>query len=159
MLLRAARALAPKGVEVEIYNRVADLPHFNPDIEFDDLEAVADLKAEVDSADGLILSSPEYAHGIPGSFKNALDWLVGGPEFYEKPVILFNVLDRASYAQASLREIVKTMSGKIVEEACCEFPPLIKHMDVATFQNNSDLSKQLKAALVTFADVLSRDGS
>ncbi|CAN5866388.1 hypothetical protein BH24DEI2_BH24DEI2_16760 [soil metagenome] len=159
MLLRAARALAPEDTEVEIYNRVDDLPNFNPDIEFDALEAVADLKAKVDSADGLILSSPEYAHGVPGSFKNALDWLVGGPEFYEKPVIFFNVVDRATYAQASLREVVKTMSGKIIEEACCDFPPLIKQMNVDTFQTHPELSKQLKATLVTFAAALSRDSS
>ncbi len=156
-LLRAAQALAPDGIKVEVYDCTNDLPHFNPDIEFDDLEVVADLKARVDLADGIIISSPEYAHGIPGSFKNVLDWLVGGHEFYEKPIIFFNIVDRAVYSQASLREIVKTMSGKIIEEACCTFPPIIKHVDLNTFQANPNLSKQLRLALLTFADVLTKE--
>src|SRR5437764_1175741 len=82
-LLRAAAALAPEGVEVELYGGLGDLPHFNPDLDDPDHKdrepaAVTDLRARVRSADGLLIAAPEYAHGVPGAMKNALDWLVGG---------------------------------------------------------------------------------
>lgn len=73
--------LAPPGVVVEHYNEIGELPHFNPDFE-DALPArIIDLRARVNQADGLLVSCPEYARGIPGSFKNMLDWLVGCPRF------------------------------------------------------------------------------
>src|SRR4051794_17451133 len=70
-LLRAAQQLAPEGVRIEQYERIGELPHFNPDL-MEQLPApVADLFALVGRVDGLLISCPEYARGIPGSFKNA----------------------------------------------------------------------------------------
>jgi chromate reductase len=80
-LLRAAAALAPEGMEVVLYGGLGDLPHFNPDLEGAAPPAVIDLWARVREADGLLIACPEYAHGVPGAMKNALDWLVGGDEF------------------------------------------------------------------------------
>src|SRR5690606_40201435 len=76
VLLALAR-LAPDDVEVSLCRSVADLPHFNPDVEgaADLPAAVLALRADLAAADALAISCPEYAHGIPGSFKNALDWL------------------------------------------------------------------------------------
>ena len=76
-LLRAAERLAPEGVELVLYGGLATLPHFNPDL--DDLDAgtapppVMDLRSRLDASDGVLISSPEYAHGVPGALKNAID--------------------------------------------------------------------------------------
>lgn len=81
-LLEAAALLAPAGMRIEPFAGIGALPHFNPDLEAGALpDAVRALRERVGAADGLLISCPEYARGIPGSFKNALDWLVGGPEF------------------------------------------------------------------------------
>ena len=78
-LLRAAGALAPEGVEVVLYEGLAGLPHFNPDL--DDLDtgtappAVVGFRSRLDASDGVSISSPEYAHGVPGAMKNAIDWV------------------------------------------------------------------------------------
>jgi NAD(P)H-dependent FMN reductase len=80
-------------MEWETYEGLAGLPHFNPDDDEDGgpvPPAVADLRARVIAADGWVISSPEYAHGVPGSLKNALDWLVSCPELPGKPVLLLN---------------------------------------------------------------------
>ncbi|MEY2616468.1 MAG: hypothetical protein QOH78_2241 [Verrucomicrobiota bacterium] len=75
-VLRAAQILAPPGVEVILYESLGVLPHFNPDLDGDEPpQLVLELRSEVGLADGLLISSPEYAHGVPGSLKNALDWL------------------------------------------------------------------------------------
>jgi NAD(P)H-dependent FMN reductase len=64
------------------------------------------------SSDAVLISSPEYAHGVPGSLKNALDWLVRSGELYEKQLGLINVTPRSTYAQASLVETLSTMTAK-----------------------------------------------
>lgn len=117
-LLRAVARLAPPHVTVTHYIGLADLPHFNPDLDGDNPPpAVLALRAAVGHAAGLLISSPEYAHGVPGSLKNALDWLVSSVEFPGKPVALLNSSTRATYAQAALTEILKTMSARLIEEA------------------------------------------
>jgi chromate reductase, NAD(P)H dehydrogenase (quinone) len=115
----AAAELAPKGVEVAMYHGLGDLPHFNPDLDkaLDDPDlpaAVRDLRTRVAAADALLISSPEYAHGVPGSLKNALDWLVGGSEMPGKPVALLNASPRSVHAQAQLAETLRTMSADVV---------------------------------------------
>jgi chromate reductase len=119
ILLLAAAALAPDGMEVKLYEGLGTLPHFNPDLDkgLDDPDLpapVRDLRIRVAAADALLISSPEYAHGVPGSLKNTLDWLVGGAEMPGKPVALLNASPRATHAQASLAETLRTMSAELV---------------------------------------------
>jgi NAD(P)H-dependent FMN reductase len=121
-ILYAAMQVAPPGIVIAPYDGLARLPHFNPDLDraLDDPllpDPVRALRAAVDAADALVISSPEYAHGVPGSLKNALDWLVGGSEMVEKPVALWNTAPHATHAQASLAETLRTMTVRLVPEA------------------------------------------
>jgi chromate reductase, NAD(P)H dehydrogenase (quinone) len=122
-LLRVAADVAPAGVVVTMYDGLASLPHFNPD---DDVDvpppSVLALRAQIGAADGLLVCSPEYAHGVPGSLKNALDWLVSSIEFPFKPVALLNASAMATHAQASLTETLGLMNARIVSEACVTIP-------------------------------------
>lgn len=117
-LLRAAAAQAPHGVAVEIYAALGGLPVFNPDLAEPLPPAAADLRAQVRKADGLLIASPEYAHGVPGGMKNALDWIVGWGECAGKPVALWQASAYSgAHARAALAEILTTMSLGIVSEA------------------------------------------
>jgi chromate reductase len=88
-LVRAAARLAPPGVVVEVYDGVARLPHFSPDLDVEPLPGpVAALRAAVGACNGLVIATPEYAHGMPGSLKNALDWLVSATEPIDLPVLM-----------------------------------------------------------------------
>jgi NAD(P)H-dependent FMN reductase len=120
-LIEAAARLAP---DLTIYRGLASLPHFNPDLEEGgDLgQAVQDWRALAERADALVISCPEYARGVPGAFKNALDWLVGDPAFGPKPVALFNASPRGVVAQEALRLILATMGCDIIESACITLP-------------------------------------
>jgi chromate reductase len=132
-LLACAQQLAPADVEIAIYRGLGSLPAFNPDDDGDPLPPqAATLRAEVAASDGLIFACPEYAHGLPGAFKNMLDWLVGSTEFPGKPVMLINASPRAFHAQASLREILATMSAQLVTEAfvTVKAPSEAKNIDV-----------------------------
>jgi chromate reductase, NAD(P)H dehydrogenase (quinone) len=117
-LLRAAAAAAPQGVHVSLFDSIGDLPAFNPDLQASDPPAVRRLREQIMGADALLIACPEYAHGVPGAMKNALDWMVGNESFVHKPVALINAASRAKHAQEALREIVTTMSARLVQEAC-----------------------------------------
>src|SRR6476661_7959485 len=125
-LLEAARLVAPSDVEVVLYEGLAVLPAFNPDldtVEGDRLPvSVAQLRALVGSADGILICSPEYAHGIPGSLKNLLDWLVGSVEFPFKPVALLKANAHSVHAQAQLVEVLTTMNARLVAEVTVPLP-------------------------------------
>ena len=116
-LLRAATRLARPEMEVRIFGARDELPLFNPDLEAQLPRAAAALREAVGAADALLIASPEYAHGVSGVIKNALDWLVGCEDFAGKRVAVINASARAAHADAALRETLKTMAAEIVEEA------------------------------------------
>jgi len=73
-LLRTAATLTPSGVTLVVYDGVGNLPHFNPELDQEPLPLdVTDFRSQLNSSAGVIISSPEYAHGIPGVLKSALD--------------------------------------------------------------------------------------
>jgi NAD(P)H-dependent FMN reductase len=149
-LLRAAELLSPEGVSIKHYLDVGQLPHFDPDLADEPPQIVAELRAMVGKADGILISCPEYARGIPGSFKNALDWLVASHEFPDKPVALFNASPRASHAQAALRLVLETKSAVVVEPASITVNLLAKGMDEAGIAASPEISKQIVSALDAF---------
>jgi NAD(P)H-dependent FMN reductase len=116
-LVRAAARLAPPGVVVERYEGVAALPHFSPDLDVDPLPpAVAALRAAIGACDGLVIATPEYAHGMPGSLKNALDWLVSATEPIDMPVLLISASPGgAAHAHAQFSEVLRTMNLRLVD--------------------------------------------
>jgi chromate reductase len=120
-LLRASARLAPPGVVVENFSP-GELPLFNPDLEAQLPAPVRRLHAAIDSCAALLIASPEYAHGVSGLLKNALDWLVSFEGFVGKPVAIFNASPGSVHAHAALREILITMSASLVEPACLALP-------------------------------------
>jgi chromate reductase, NAD(P)H dehydrogenase (quinone) len=158
-LLRAVIRLAPADISIGLFRGLGDLPLFNPDIEASDPAPVADLRRHILAADALLIASPEYAHGITGVMKNALDWMVGCEAFVHKPVALLNASPRATHAQAALRETVSVMSARIVEQACITVPILGSGLGEEGIVQHPNISASLRAALEALrADVLARHG-
>jgi chromate reductase, NAD(P)H dehydrogenase (quinone) len=78
-LLRAAQELAPERLKIEIHD-LAGVPLYNEDVEAAGVpQAVIDLRQAIGAADGLLIATPEYNHGVPGVLKNAFDWLSRPP--------------------------------------------------------------------------------
>ena len=112
-LIKALVALSPSGVHWQIFRELEALPAYNPDLDSEGGEiprVVSELRSHVGRSSGIVISTPEYAHGVPGVLKNALDWLVASSEFPDKPVLL-----QASgiFVEAHLSETLKTMSCRL----------------------------------------------
>jgi chromate reductase len=150
-LLRALARLAVPDV-------VASLPHFNPDLDREGMalpSPVRELRRKIAESDGLLISSPEYAHGVPGSLKNALDWLVSGPEMVYKPIGLLNPSPRSIHAQASLAETLRTMSTTLVEGACIALPIAGRGLDADGILADAELRARLNGVLTAMRALLS----
>jgi chromate reductase, NAD(P)H dehydrogenase (quinone) len=149
-LVQAAVTLAPAGTSIEVFTGLAELPHYNPDWEDGLPPAVAAFRALIAEVDGLLISSPEYAFGVPGSLKNALDCLVGGAEFVAKPIALLGASPRAVISRESLVRTLTAMAGRIVEEASVTLPLLGKKIDAAGIVADAELRAPLERALAAF---------
>ena len=157
-LLRAYERLIAPRATVEHYDRLAALPHFNPDLDRESgtLPAeVLDLRRMVNRADALVVSTPEYVHALPGSFKNALDWLVSDPAFIGKRVVILHVARGSSWALDSLREVLRTMAADIVEAASISLPLGTNQVDEDGILAREELRALLLRSITALSDAVS----
>ena len=121
---RAAARLAPTDLHVEVCSEIGALPLFNPDLEAAPPAVVERFRNTIGAADALLMASPEYAHGISGVLKNALDWLVSYEGVVDKPIALVNTSPRAHHALDALQEVLRTMSTRLLPDASASLPLL-----------------------------------
>lgn len=118
-LLQASQMQGLKhALNITLYDGLGDLPIFNPDTEQTPPKSVLAFRAQLSQSDAILIASPEYAHGVTGVIKNALDWVVASGEFMQKPVACLNASGRATIAQAALIETIRTMDANIIDPAC-----------------------------------------
>jgi chromate reductase len=109
-LLALAGRRAPGGVEMVLCSSTGELPHYNPDLETGEpLPIVTQWRGELRAADGVLIASPEYGHGVPGSLKNALDWIVGSGDLFEKPVAVTCAAQGPGRGRMGLAMLVQTL--------------------------------------------------
>ena len=127
-VLAAAGRLAPGGWEVRARRPLDELPFFQPDVEESSPPAAAlAWRAEIAWSEAILISTPEYAHGVPGVLKNALDWLVGGVEIHGKPIAIIQTSLPSTSAHASIpplkaRTFVKPCPRKYAAASMLFFP-------------------------------------
>lgn len=105
---------------------LGDLPHFNPDLDHDPLpEEVVKLRAAIQNASALLISTPEYAGAMPGALKNLLEWTVGGVEISGIPTAWINPSTnplRAKDTYLSLATVLGYTGAVLIDEACVDVP-------------------------------------
>ena len=152
---RAASRLAPAPLRISVFAGLGDLPLFNADLEDDPPRAVREFREAVGAAGAVLIASPEYAHGIAGALKNALDWLVSFEAFIGKPVVLVNTSPRAHHAYDALREVLKTMSADILSDACMTLPLLGGSVTEEAMVSDAELAQRIREGLRALARELS----
>ncbi len=124
-LLARAGSHAPDGLRFETFDRLGELPHFSQDLEDDTPAPVTALRAAIESADAILVASPEYNSGMPGVLKNALDWVsrpAGRSVLVDKPAAVLGASPGrfgAVRAQAEVRKVLSVIGADVLDR---EFP-------------------------------------
>ncbi|SRR5579883_1502659 len=157
-LLRAAIGLAFDNIDILIYDRLGNLPHFNPELDTDNPPAaVKDWRDQLKASGGVLICTPEYAHGVPGVLKNALDWIVSSGEFVNKPTAVISASpspDGGEKAHASLLQTLRVMTAEIVEESKMLIPGVSAKLNKSGEITDPATAQELQALLNALAQAI-----
>ena len=157
-LLQALAKVSPQDVEIEVVHNLHLLPVFSPDLEGDKAPPkVRDFIAKIEQTDGVIISSPEYVHAIPGGLKNAIDWLVSGEAIIDKPVALIHASHRGDDMLASLRLVLETVTSGFHKQIFQQFSLISMSPDeVQETLGRSENADLMRAFIAEFTDAISK---
>ena len=162
-LLRAAARIAAPDADIEVADWLGRLPLFDPDLEADpDVELPMPIQAlhlAVAHCDAILIATPEYAHGVSGTIKNALDWLVSFEPFIHKPVAVFNASPRAHHADDALRETLRTMSAGLVGERSFALPLLGAQLDARAMAASPEVAAVVAEAIAALRAEMARQAA
>jgi NAD(P)H-dependent FMN reductase len=149
-LRAAAQAGAGKGIDVTISDAVRRLPLYDPDLEDAPPERVLRFRDLCKAAPGVLLAVPEYAHGIPGALKNAIDWAVGSVCLNYKAVGLLEVAPpgRGAYVRHALDNVLGALSADVTHY---EVPVRREDRDIAGEIRSLEVIAALETVVVDFA--------
>ncbi|HET6993671.1 MAG TPA: NAD(P)H-dependent oxidoreductase [Chitinophagaceae bacterium] len=117
-LVHAIHDLFPDQLDIKIFPGLASIPHFNPDLDTaTPPPEVLEFRKQLKEADGILICTPEYAMGVPGTLKNAIDWTVSSMEFSHKPVALITASSSGQKAHYSLLETLKVIESEIPDDS------------------------------------------
>ncbi len=117
-ILKAIADRYKEVIDLEIYNKIDQLPHFNPDLDHETPpETVKDFRTLIQNADGVMFCTPEYVFSLPGSLKNAIEWNVSTTVFSGKPAAIIVAAASGKKALESLHLILATIECKISNES------------------------------------------
>jgi len=153
-LLRALSAVAPKGMDITVYDGLGQLPIFSPDLEGPDRpQAVSDFIAQIKAADGVIIASPEYVRALPGGLKNALDWLVSGEELIGKPIALAHASHRGEDMLTDLRRVLSTLSAGFAADIFLRVPVMKSSPEqIHALVTHPDTAQDARTFLIRFSE-------
>lgn len=149
LMLNVIASIIPKDVYFEIYDGIGSLPHFNDPKQTP--ESVVSFRNKIKESDGVLICTPEYAFGVPGSLKNALDWTVGSGEFVDKPVCLVTASSQGEKGHAALLLILEAISAKVVDNGALLIPSVRAKLNAQGHVNDqttiTNLQKVVEALL------------
>lgn len=138
-------------VDIEIYHRIAELPHFNPDMDHEQVAApVAELRDKINRARGVLICTPEYVFSLPGSFKNALEWMVSTVVFSNKPTALITASASGIKGHEELQLIMRTLGTHTTNGMQICIGGIRGKLDEAGNIKDPDLAAQLHTMMENF---------
>ncbi|MBW4888204.1 NAD(P)H-dependent oxidoreductase [Mucilaginibacter sp. HMF5004] len=147
-IINVMAGMAPGNVIITTYQSLATLPHFNPDLDNDmPPTSVTAFRTQLKNADAVLICTPEYAFGVPGSLKNALDWTVSSSDFVDKPVALITASSQGGHAHTSLLLTLGAISAKIDDNAKLLISFIRSKVNSAGQITDPELLKELQKVL------------
>lgn len=106
------------GFQITVFDRLKDLPHFDPELSVTNTpETVLKFRSDIESADGILICSPEYIFNMPALLKNAIEWCVSTTVFSGKPTGLITASADGRKGHEQLMLVMKTIEAKVSQEA------------------------------------------
>ncbi|WP_433692110.1 NADPH-dependent FMN reductase [Herbaspirillum seropedicae] len=157
-LLKTMQELASEGMTLTVFDQIGSLPIFSPDLEEKNTPTIIlALIAQVDQADGVIISSPEYVRAIPGGVKNLIDWMVSRAEIIGKPIALVHASHRGEDMLTSMRLVLSTISNRFLDQHFLRLPLVGKSPEeVAALVMQPEFKSQVYAFLQGLSDEIAR---
>ena len=144
--------MAPDGVVIEKYQGVGALPHFNDPEQAPD--PVLSFRASIREADAVLICTSEYAFGVPGSLKNALDWTVSSGEFIDKPVGLITASSQGEKGHAALLLTLQAISAKVISGSCLIISFVRSKLDTDGHIKDPAVALDVRRALAALLDAV-----
>ena len=138
-IINKMASVVPANIQFNIYNDLGKLPHFDGE---EGYAPVDEWRKQIREADGVLICTPEYAFGVPGSLKNALDWTVSSGDFYEKPVALITASSVGDKGHAALLNTLTAIIAKMNEHTKLLIP-FIR----SKFNENGEMDPETFAAV------------
>ena len=146
-ILKFLGKLVPSNINYTIYDNLATIPPFDPGEDNDHVpNVVSELRIAIKNADAVIICTPEYAFGVPGQLKNALDWTVSSGSLVDKPLSLITASTSGQYAHAALLLILGALSANVIEPATLLIPFIRSKMVADGNITDADTAEKLKSA-------------
>ena len=153
-LIKAIQDMSSE-LEVSVFTGLADLPQFNPDNDIDPAPpTVASFRNLIRNADGVLICTPEYAMGVPGSLKNAIDWVVSSCEFSHKPTALITASTSGKKAHLSLMETLHVIEAKLTDETQLVISFIKTKVNDKCEITNPETLTEVKGLLSAFIEIM-----
>lgn len=153
-LLNAIKEIARDSFDMDIFNELDSLPHFNPDLDQHPVpQPVLAFRNKIQEADGVLFCTPEYVFSLPGALKNAIEWTVSTTLFSEKPVALITASGLGAKAHQALLLIMRTLYARFDASTTLHIPGIRPKVhdagitDENTLHQVRELVKHFEAAL------------
>lgn len=144
-ILLALGKMMPANINYSIYNNMSEIPAFDPGLDNDSPPAaVTEFRRQLAEADGIIICTPEYAFGVPGALKNALDWTVSSGSFVNKPTALITASTGGENAHESLIKILGAIDANLIKDATLLISFIRSKMDDEGNIKDEETAEKLK---------------
>ncbi len=141
-LIKAISELFRDTLSIRLLGDLSSIPHFNPDLDAaQPPQVVIDFRNQLKLADGILICTPEYAMGVPGTLKNAIDWTVSSMEFSKKPTVLITASSLGEKGHASLLETLRVIEADISDDIQLLIPHIKTKMKGETITDTSTQEK------------------
>jgi len=156
-LIDAIAKLFSGELAIRTFDGLSQIPHFNPDLDNDNASGeVTTFRRQLKEADGVLICTPEYAMGVPGTLKNAIDWTVSSMEFSHKPVALITASTLGHKGHQSLMETLKIIEADIADSSQLVIPH-IKTKLKADEVIDPETEKQVKEVIYSFIKAIEKE--
>lgn len=154
-LIKAIVDLSAISLDITIFDGIENLPQFNPDNDGGHVaKEVSDFRQQLNDADGIIICTPEYAHGVPGALKNAIDWTVSSSQFPHKPTMLITASTGGYHGHKALMETLKAIEAKNIDHLQMVIPFIHTKINKDNTITDEKTLSEVKTLLADFIETI-----